>query len=266
MDQSALPQYLAVIKDRDMITALENDLRTATRFYGLTILYIGATHDLRGPLNNMVVYLELLKQAARRSAQRDPESEESASQRKYIEMIQQSIYSLNSYVQALLDLTAPAKDVTSEMDVGQALTEIAGLLRAPSKLQGVTFDWQLPDKPLRVMGQPVQLRQALLNIIINALEAMPAGGPLTVRSATTDDRIDIEICDRGTGIPEALQKRIFDMHFSTKEGRTGIGLYVARSIIQEHGGTLQVQSKLGAGSCFQVCLPLVVAVAPEATH
>lgn len=265
MDQPESRRYLAVIKDRDMITALENDLRTATRFYGLAILYVGAAHDLRGPLNNMVVYLELLKQSARRAAQREPESEESISQRKYIEMIQQSIYSLNSYVQALLDLTAPAKDVTDETDVGQALTEIAGLLRAPAKLQGVALDWHLPDKPLRVIGQPVQLRQALLNVIINALEAMPIGGALTVRGASTDAGIDIEICDKGAGIPEVLQERIFDMHFTTKAGRTGIGLYVARSIIQEHGGTLEVHSKLGAGSCFQVHLP-VGAVAAQAEN
>lgn len=255
MDQPGSRRFLAVIKDRDMIRALENDLRTATRFYCLATLYIGAAHDLRGPLNNMVVYLELLKQAARRTAQREPESEESASQRKYIEMIQQSIYSLNSYVQALLDLTAPAKDVLTETDIGQALTEIAGLLRAPAKLQGVALDWQLSEKPLRVIGQPVQLRQALLNIIINALEAMPAGGCLTVRGSSAEQGIAIEICDKGAGIPEALQDRIFDMHFSTKEGRTGIGLYVARSIVQEHGGTITVDSKLGAGSCFHVHLP-----------
>lgn len=265
MDQPESRHYLAVIKDRDMITALENDLRTATRFYGLAILYVGAAHDLRGPLNNMVVYLELLKQSARRTAQREPESEESASQRKYIEMIQQSIYSLNSYVQALLDLTAPAKDVTTETDIGQALTEIAGLLRAPAKLQGVALDWQLPEKPMRVVGQPVQLRQALLNIIINALEAMPAGGTLTVRGSSAEDSIEVDICDKGAGIPEALQERIFEMHFSTKEGRTGIGLYVARSIVHEHGGTVTVDSRLGAGSCFRVHLP-VTSPANDATE
>lgn len=265
MDQPESRRYLAVIKDRDMITALENDLRTATRFYGLATLYVGAVHDLRGPLNNMVVYLELLKQAARRAAQREPESDESASQRKYIETIQQSIYSLNSYVQALLDLTAPADDVTTEIDLGQALTEIAGLLRAPAKLQGVTLDWQLPEKPMRVVGQPVQLRQALLNIIINALEAMPTGGTLTVRGSSADDRIEIDICDKGAGISDALHERIFEMHFSTKEGRTGIGLYVARSIVREHGGDIAVTSKPGAGSCFHVRLPVVRNV-PEAAE
>jgi len=238
-----------------MIDALENDLRTAARFNGLATIYVGAVHDLRAPLNSMVVYLELLKQSVRRVAQNDGESAEVIQQRKYIEVIQLEINRLSSYVQALLDLTAPAKNSAGELDIVQGLNDIAGLIRVQAKLQGVALDWQLPDRPILLNCKQVQLRQAFLNLIINALEAMPSGGVLTVRADSQNGVIAIEVCDNGAGIPEALQPRVFDLHFTTKETHTGIGLYVARSVVEEHGGTLEVHSKPGCGACFRVCIP-----------
>lgn len=256
MDQQDWRRFLVIIKDRDMIDALEIDLRTATRFRGLSTLYVGAAHDLRGPLNNMVVNLELLKQSLKPANPGNDPSPDMARQRRYIDVIQQEIYRLNSYVHALLDLTAPTQDIHSDLDLAQALTEIAGLIRAQAKLQRVELDWRMPDRPITVLCQQVQLRQVLLNIIINALEAMPSGGSLTVSLRQDADAAVVEIRDTGSGIPEALKQRIFDMHFTTKDTGTGIGLYVARSVVHELGGTIELHSTLGTGTCFEVRLPV----------
>lgn len=255
MDQQDWRRFLAIVKDRDMIDALENDLRAATRFRGLSTLYVGAAHDLRGPLNNMVVHLELLKQGVKAIDQGNDGGAALTRQRHHIDIIQQEIYRLNRYVQALLDLTAPTQDTRSVLDLVQALTEISGLVRAQAKLQRVELNWQLPDSPIFVLCQQVQLRQVLLNIIINALESMPSGGVVTA-SVRQEEQVIIDICDTGPGIPEALQQRIFDMHFTTKNTGTGIGLYVARSVVNEHGGTITLRSSLGEGTCFTISIPI----------
>ena len=263
LDQQDWRRFLAIVKDRDMIDALENDLRAATRFRGLSTLYVGAAHDLRGPLNNMVVHLELLKQGVKAIEQGKDAGEALTRQRHHIDIVQQEIYRLNRYVQALLDLTAPTQDTRSVLDLVQALTEISGLVRAQSKLQRVELNWQLPDSPIFVLCQQVQLRQVLLNIIINALESMPSGGVVTASLRQDDKQVYIDICDTGPGIPEALQQRIFDMHFTTKNTGTGIGLYVARSVVNEHGGTITLRSSLGEGTCFTITIPIADSTAMD---
>ncbi len=263
MDQQDLRRFLAIVKDRDLIDALENDLRTATRFRGLSTLYVGAAHDLRGPLNNMVVHLELLKQGLKVGGQDNNTDIELTRQRHHVDIIQQEIYRLNRYVQALLDLTAPTQDTRSVLDLVQALTEISGLVRAQAKLQRVEFNCQLPESPIYILCQQIQLRQVLLNIIINALEAMPSGGVVTVSLQQDAEQVVIDICDTGPGIPEALQQRIFEMHFTTKNTGTGIGLYVARSVVNEHGGNITLRSSLGEGACFTICMPISESVTKE---
>lgn len=263
MDQQDWRRFLAIVKDRDMIDALENDLRTATRFRGLSTLYVGAAHDLRGPLNNMVVHLELLKQGLKPSGKGGDSGPDLTRQRHHIDIIQQEIYRLNRYVQALLDLTAPTQDTRSVLDLVQALTEISGLLRAQAKLQRVELNWQLPESPIYILCQQVQLRQVLLNIIINALESMPSGGVVKVSLQQDAEQVMIEICDTGPGIPEALQQRIFEMHFTTKNTGTGIGLYVARSVVNELGGQITLRSSLGEGTCFTITIPVEAAATKE---
>lgn len=239
-----------------MFDALETDLFTASRFRGLSTLYVGVVHDLRGPLNNMVVNLELLKQCLRPAVTGFALSTDSERHQQYIDVIQQEIYRLNRYVHTLLDMTAPTEEIRCQQNLTQSLTDIAGLIGAQAKLQRVELDWGMPDRPITVIGQPMHLRQALLNIIINALEAMPSGGMLKVRLQQDADVAVVEFRDTGSGIPESLRHRIFDMHFTTKAGRTGIGLYVARSVITELGGTIAVHSGLDAGTTVEVRLPV----------
>lgn len=241
---------MSINQPPDSTDALETDLRTATRFRSLSTLNIGLAHDLRGALNNIVVNLELLKQAMHKGGG------DVGQPQHYAVLIQQEVSRLNGYIQVLLNLTAPAKDSPGQLDLCTALTETMGLIRAQAKLQRVNMDMQLPERTIRITCRQVDLRQALLNIIINALEAMPEGGTLTVRITPRDTELGIEICDTGAGIPESLRERVFDMHYTTKDTGTGIGLYVARSVIHQHGGSIQIQNNFDAGTCFGITLPL----------
>lgn len=246
---------LSRIGDRGFLKALECDLLTATRYRSLAVLQAGAVHDLRGPLNSMVVNLELLKQSINTQGRTAGNDSESGRRDHYINVIQQEIYRLNRYVQALLELTAPSDSGCLEADVVRLLTEITGLIRAQAKLQRVHLDWYLPDHPVIVPCQTIALRQALLNLVLNSLEAMPGGGDLMITVREDADMAVVDIHDTGVGVPEALHQRIFDMYFTTKETGTGIGLYVAKSIINEMNGEITLISKQGEGSCFTVHIP-----------
>ena len=133
--------------------------------------------------------------------------------------------------------------------------EIERLLLPQARLQHVALEAYLPGTAVRIAGQRDRLKQAILNVAINALEAMSEGGELALRLEANPDQAEVLITDSGPGIPEEVRPRIFDMHFTTKTSGTGIGLYVARSIVEAHGGDISVANAPGRGSEFRLRLP-----------
>ena len=122
------------------------------------------------------------------------------------------------------------------------------------QLWNVALEASLPGTALRIAGQRDRLKQAILNVAINALEAMSDGGALGMRLEALPEHAEVLITDSGPGIPEEVRLRIFDMHFTTKTSGTGIGLYVARSIVEAHGGEISVESAPGRNR-FRLRLP-----------
>ncbi len=259
LEMRALPvdgeiAYVAFVRDRGNREALDRDLYNASCFKSLPALYVGAAHDLRGPLNNIAVMLELLKQSlgpsdAQPSVQR---------QQEYCQRVQGEIKRLNHQLQALLDLAdPPAADVEAEHDATRILQELADLIRGKARLQQVDIEWCAPQQPAFVRCRRAQLRQALLNVVINALEAMPDGGILKLKLTRHADSLLIDICDTGAGIPRAIEQQVFALHFGTKEAGTGLGLYVARTTINSLGGTIDVARDYPDETCLRVSLPAV---------
>ena len=123
----------------------------------------------------------------------------------------------------------------------------------------------LPSAPVALVGHGDRLKQALLNILINALEAMPDGGELTIALEPAAGAARISVRDTGPGIPPELLERIYQMHFTSKTGGTGVGLYVARSVVQSHGGMIDVQAGDTGGTVFTVTLPTGTADEDEPT-
>jgi signal transduction histidine kinase len=133
---------------------------------------------------------------------------------------------------------------------------------AKLKNSGIRLDILLPDEHPPVEGDPRQLTQVFLNLLLNAIEAMPHGGTLTIRSVvkvnpdTLQESLQTMIKDTGHGIPEKDQPYLFDPFFTTKAGGTGLGLSIVYSIIQKHNGRIEVESELGKGSSFILSLPI----------
>lgn len=258
IDAPGRPRFLGLLRDRNGLEALDSDLRTATRFRSLSTLYVGATHDLRGPLNNIVITLELLKLSVRKNRDQSATDSTVAREGQYFDTVEEEIQRLNRELQALLALTESApEEAPGALDMVQELNEILKLIKAQARLQCVDIDWSAPERPVSVHCYRSRVRQGLLNIAINALEAMPEGGNLSLRLQQLPDKVVIDICDTGQGIPATLRARVFERHFTTKNTGTGIGLYVARRVIEDHGGTLQVAGEGGSGACLRVTLPSI---------
>jgi signal transduction histidine kinase len=144
-------------------------------------------------------------------------------------------------------------------DLTGSLADLMALLTPQAKKQGVEVETRLPDEPLPMRGYPDRLRQAFLNVAVNALEAMPNGGRLTLEARREGKRARVALRDTGPGIaPEALP-RLYDAEFSTKNGGSGIGLHVARALVELHGGEIEIASALGRGTDVEVTVPLAAA-------
>lgn len=245
--------YLVLVKSAESLEALENELGLAIQMRGLNRFYAAFAHDLKAPLNAMVMTLELLKLNLQSG---DVDDAARAKQTKHIGVLNEEIQRLDRQVRTLLNHTAPPSQVRQELDLRGLLSELEALLAPQARRQRVDLTTRLPDQPVSLVGHADRLKQALLNILINALEAMPDGGALAIELENHNGAARLTVRDSGPGIPPALLGAIYDMHFTTKSGGTGVGLYVARSVVQSHAGSIDVHSSPDHGTTFTVTLPL----------
>lgn len=243
--------YLVLLRDRMTLDALETDLMLASQLRALSRVYRAVTHDLKAPLNAMTLNLDRLQSALGRGEG----TSEAATTGQYLDVLREEIERLDRLLEILLAETTPAGRGRQEFDARAMLEEIERLLEPQARLQQVALESRLPGVAVRIAGQRDRLKQAILNVAINALDAMSEGGTLEMSLEGRSDEAEVLISDSGHGIPEELRPRIFEAHFTTKTTGTGIGLYVARSIIEAHGGEITVESVPGRGSTFRLRLP-----------
>ena len=244
---------LVLVRDRATIRALETDLRLASQLKGLARLYLAVVHDIRAPLAAVVAHLELLRgtfepdSAARNGVE--------ARRRGYLATADQELQRLRRSLDSLLNHTTLPRDDLEELDLRDQLAELENLLRPQCERQKVALTVHMPEQPVRVLGARDALKQALVNLGINALEAMPHGGTLNLDLAVADSKATISVVDSGPGITPEMGEKIFAMHFTTKGGGSGIGLYVARAVVESNGGEIRVSSEPGHGATFRIELP-----------
>jgi signal transduction histidine kinase len=247
------PGYLVLIKNRRLLDALETDLRLATQSRAMARLLVTMAHDLKAPLNAMVINLELLQSTVEGKGARAGIRER---QKRYVTLLKEELSRLNRSLHTLLTQTARPSETLQRFDLRELIQEVEALLRSEAALQRVALDIALPDDAILLNGHRDRLRQAVLNLVINALEAMPGGGRLDIHVQVQATQAKIAIRDTGPGIPAELLPRIGTMHFTTRTTGTGIGLYVARSVVEAYGGTIDIDTEVGRGTCFQITLPI----------
>jgi signal transduction histidine kinase len=248
--------FLVLVKDREMLDAFETDLRLATQMRGLARVYGALAHELKAPLGAMAINLEMLNDALRADADSEPRLRDR--QQRYAEVLREELARLNRSLVSVLNQTTSLSESRERFDLRDLIRDLEALLAPQANQQRVVLDVQLPQGEMQLLGHRDRLKQALLNIAANALEAMPDGGRLGVSLEAENAHAIVSICDTGPGIAPDVLGKIYGMHFTTKSGGTGIGLYVARSAVESQGGDIQVESRPGQGACFRVRLPLAV--------
>jgi signal transduction histidine kinase len=243
---------LVLLRDRQAGDILETDLLLASRMRSLVHVYRVLAHDLKAPLNAMQLTLELLADAAGHDAGTDGR----ARRQRHVEVLREELARLNRILQTMLDQKEPMDAGSHVFDLREVIREIVVLLAPQARGQRVEMRIQLPEGAVSLQGYRDRLKQALLNIAINGLEAMPGGGCLAIDLDAQGPGARVRIADTGAGIPPELLDENDQIDATTKKSGSGIGLYVARLVVESHGGEILVQSEPGTGACFTVNLPL----------
>ena len=214
----------------------------------------GLAHELRNPLSTMMINLRLLAEDLEGLPQR-PEDVRRRALLK-VEGLRREAERLQSLFEEFLSLTGPCGLQRSETDLNTVVAALVEFFEPQARDHNLQITVVPAADPLPCPVDRNLLRQALLNIVINAQQAMPEGGALRITTAVEGNEAVIALTDTGVGINEADLERIFRPFFSTKPGGSGLGLSVTQRIVAEHGGTLSCTSEAGTGTTFTIRLPL----------
>jgi signal transduction histidine kinase len=238
---------LVTLHDLESAEAIESELELSRRLAAIGRLTSGVGHEVKNPINAIVVHLELLKTKL---------GDASAPAVRHLEVIDSEIHRLDRVVQMLVDFSRPVELDLRERDLRTVIGDVLTLATAEFSTRNVTLISHMPSHPIMANVDADLLKQAVLNVILNGAQAMPEGGKLEV--TLEDDRKTalLRIADEGAGIPEEIREKIFDLYFTTKSEGSGIGLAMTYRILQLHYGSIEVQSKTGRGTEFQLRIPL----------
>ena len=267
-----ISQQLLADRDGDPKARLEAMLAYSRKLVALNRLTAGIAHEVKNPLNAMIIHLELLRTKIQKSqavpaaqpvvagglglaeaAQGSDAAKVGALQ--HVEIIESEIRRLDEVVQGFLKFTRPEDLRLQPVQMSTLFDEIAPVLDPEAAANRVRIIPECSGSVPAVHGDRAMLRQVFMNLAINAIQAMPNGGTLRLSCAPAGSRVEIRIEDTGVGIPPDHLGKIFDLYFTTKDHGTGIGLSMVYRIIQLHDGDVEVQSTPGRGTTFRVLLP-----------
>jgi signal transduction histidine kinase len=232
--------------------AAEARLIQTTKLAAVGEMAAGVAHELNNPLTTVVGFSELVLESL------PPES----TQRSDLDVVLREARRARDVVRRLLDFSRQSETIRVRADVNEVVQDVLSLMHHLFNINGVEIDAKFPDNLPWVMIDRNQMKQVFLNLLNNALNAMPKGGELTVHSMTQlrygKQHVCVAIKDNGLGISPENLSRIFEPFFTTRAGQggTGLGLSVTYGIVAEHGGVIEVESALGSGSTFTVFLPV----------
>jgi len=229
-----------------------SDLLRSEKLASLGRLAASIAHEINNPLSGILTFAKLLIRTLEDGAQ-DQDAKDQCL--KNLRLVERETTRCTAIVRNLLDFARERPLTLTDVDLNQVLSEALSLLEHQLALRGVNLDKHLEPLP-SIQADFGQLRQAVVNVVLNAADAMSAGGRLTVSSGADADGVELVVADTGMGIPPEHLARIFDPFFSTKDKGTGLGLSVVYGIVERHGGRLEVKSEVGQGTNVRIRLPL----------
>lgn len=239
---------LVKFKDLESRERIGTQLQVSERLANLGRITAGVAHEVKNPLNSMRIWLENLK------ASLPPDGDGLPLQA--VRILDSEIDRLDDVVKRFLDFTRPPEMHQEASSLKEILEEVIAVERPKFDKANIKIDAKLAnDVPTVLVDKPL-LKQALLNLFLNAAEAMPAGGQLLLLLRRHEEMAEIEIRDTGRGIAPEHRQRIFQLFFTTRPGGSGIGLASAFRTIQLHNGSIEFESEVGRGTTFRIALPL----------
>jgi two-component system NtrC family sensor kinase len=251
----AIAGSIVVVEDISARVQLEEQLQISEKMASIGLLAAGVAHEVNTPLTGISSFTQMLLQGAEPD---DPKT-------KVLEKIERQTFRAAKIVNGLLNLARPAQTDSGAVDVNVVINDVLVLLEHQLRTGRIQVRKELSSSPLLIQGVEYKLQQVFLNLFLNARDAMPRGGWLTIATRDEESGAVIEVGDTGSGIPPEQLSRIYDPFFTTKEiGKgTGLGLSITYGIVQEHGGVINCESTLGQGTRFTLSLPMA-AVRSEA--
>jgi signal transduction histidine kinase len=256
---------LLTLRDTGSALELEQELEVSRRLAAIGRLTANVGHEVKNPINAMVVHLELLRGKLTGGA-----FDRNGAQR-HVEILADEMHRLDRVVQTLADFSRPMDLELREHDLRRVVDQTLDLAGAELKEHGVEIQSEEPPQPIPVRVDDELIRQAFLNLLLNAMQAMPSGGVVRVSVRREQRSAIVEIADTGVGISSALLPRIFDLYFTTKPKGSGIGLAMTYRILQLHGGAMDVRSDADPasptrGTTFTLHIPISNAPAKDSRN
>jgi len=245
---------LLTMRDAESVRRIENEIELSRRLAAIGRLTSGVAHEVKNPINAIVVHLELLREKMREI---DPDT------RRHMDIIGSEIHRLDRVVETLVDFNRPFDLRLSSFDLRRLVDEVAMLASPEAALLGVKVETQLGPDALPVKADNDLVKQALLNVVLNGVQAMAQGGTLTMLARRDEAAASIEVRDQGVGIAPEIRDKIFNLYFTTKKSGSGIGLAMSYRVLQMHSGSLDFTTEMGLGTTFRLFLPLAGAQAKE---
>lgn len=230
--------------------ALEREAEERRRLASLGNLAAGVAHEVRNPLNAVGMGLQRLQREFRPAS-----SPDSAEYQDILQVLREEVKRLDGIVENFLTLARPMNLRKEPVDLEKIFAELETLLQEEVRAKGLTWKIRLESGLPPIEADPRQLKQALMNLILNGIQATPPGGTVEVRATPNGEGVFLAVQDTGAGIAAEDRERIFDPYFTTKQGGTGLGLTLARQIVEGHAGRISVESSRGHGSTFTLWLP-----------
>jgi signal transduction histidine kinase len=237
---------LLIMRDPESVRRIGDEIEMSRRLSASGRLTRGVAHEVKNPINAIVLHLQLLRN---KLAEQEPDT------RRHMDIIDSEIRRLDRVVQTLVDFTRPRDLRLEEVDLRRVMEEVAQLAAPDAEQHGVTIQRHMPKDRLPIKVDVDLMKQAILNVVINGVQAMPQGGLLTISAQREDNVVVAEVRDQGGGIPQDLRDKIFELYFTTKKDGSGIGLAQTYQVLQWHYGSVDFESIDGTGTVFRFHIP-----------
>ena len=239
---------LVTLRDLDSIESINTQLQVSERLAALGRITAGVAHEVKNPLNSMRLWLENLKESL-------PAEPDSGSQQA-VQVLDKEIDRLDAVVKRFLDFTRPMEVRLEATQLADVLKEVIDIAKPQLQKTKIVVAQLLPIDVPEVYVDRALLKQAVLNLVLNAVEAMPTGGQLRLMLSRRGEMAEITVGDTGKGIPLENRQKVFQLFFTTRPGGSGIGLASTFRIVQLHNGSIDFTSEVGRGTTFRIELPL----------